>query len=52
MKTYEITFYENAHKYTTTVKAENIEDAITFADVICGIPTGNITAIKEVKTNA
>lgn len=48
MKTYEITFYENAHKYTTTVKAENIENATAFADIICGIPTGNIVSIKEV----
>lgn len=48
MKKYEITFYENGHKYTTTIKAENIENAIEFADVICDIPSGNITAIKEV----
>lgn len=49
MKKYEIEFYENAHRYTTTVKADSIDQAITLADVICGIPTGNIVSIKEVK---
>lgn len=49
MKTYEITFYENAHKYSTTVKAENIENAISFADIVCDIPVGNIVSIREVK---
>ena len=48
MKTYEIEFYEIAHKYTTTVKAENIENAIAFAEIICGIPVGNVVSIKEV----
>ena len=48
MKTYEIEFYENLHKYSTTVKAENIENAITFAEIICDIPVGNIVSIKEV----
>lgn len=48
MKAYEITFFENGHKYTTTVKADNIEKAIEFADIICDISSGNITAIKEV----
>lgn len=48
MKTYEIEFYENAHKYSTTVKAENIENAITFAEIICDIPVGNIVSVKEI----
>lgn len=48
MKTYEITFYENAHKYTTSVKADSIEHAITIAEYIMDIPIGNITAVKEV----
>lgn len=49
MKTYEIEFYENAHKYTTTLTADSMVDAITFADIICDIPMGNIVSIKEVK---
>ena len=47
MKTYEIEFYENGHKYKVFVKGNNVDDAITYAELIC-IHRGNIVSIKEV----
>lgn len=48
MKTYEITYFRNGHKYTTSVKGDNVENALAYAEIICEIEIGNITSIKEV----